>query len=219
LCLRNRGIKDIEFLKNLSNLRDLDLSGNLIHNLEPIANATEMRSLNLSNNIGITTLDPLHKMTKLEKLNVAGLQTTPMLLADIDIVKMFSNLLSINCNYNKNIKDISPLIFCQKLEEVFFDNCLRIGDITPLRHCLFLKKISFENNVLIKHYEFLRELNNISFINLSKTSINQTYIANFMSMPNSPTFKVDENPSAIIKIIFESIRVNAKLFDIIKKWF
>ncbi|MDR2526958.1 MAG: hypothetical protein LBC92_03740 [Rickettsiales bacterium] len=214
LNLRNKGILDLNFLSNLTNLRDLNLSGNMFKTIEPLENLIEMRSLNLSTNIMLVDIYPLHRMTKLEILDISGIKTMNMSIKNIDVVENMPNLKSINANFNKEIGNIEPLRHCQKLEDASFNDCLSIADITPLRFCFNIKNASFENNVLIKNYSFLRKMN-INSLNLAKTSIKQIYAGMFTSCPS---FKVDENPESIIKIIFDYLKNSTKIAGIINKW-
>lgn len=64
-------LTDLTPLANLTNLRSLDLSQNRISDLTPLANLTNLTTLNLSAN-KITDISPLANLTKLTTLNLTS---------------------------------------------------------------------------------------------------------------------------------------------------
>ncbi|XP_076741915.1 leucine-rich repeat-containing protein 61 isoform X2 [Maylandia zebra] len=71
LKLRNLGIHDLGCTGECINLERLDLSGNNITNLAPLASLRLLSVLNLSNN-RVSNLEPLRTCDVLQNLNVAG---------------------------------------------------------------------------------------------------------------------------------------------------
>uniref|UniRef100_A0A3Q4HMQ8 Leucine rich repeat containing 61 n=1 Tax=Neolamprologus brichardi TaxID=32507 RepID=A0A3Q4HMQ8_NEOBR len=71
LKLRNLGIHDLGCTGECINLERLDLSGNNITNLAPLASLRLLSVLNLSNN-RVSSLEPLRTCDVLQNLNVAG---------------------------------------------------------------------------------------------------------------------------------------------------
>jgi Leucine-rich repeat (LRR) protein len=216
LCLRNRGIRNVSFLQKLTSLLYLDISGNMFSDISPLLNLIELRELNISANIGVTNIEPLKNMDKMENLNISGLTVMPMMISNIDVLSNMPNLKIIKASHNKKIKDIYVLSTNTKIEEVYFDYCISIADLTPLRFCPNIKQISFEGDPMIKYYSFLRTTN-VSKLNLQKTTIDQIYMSGFTS--SFPEFKVDPKPDAILQIINECMKFNKKLSSIIKTLF
>ncbi|XP_008309950.1 leucine-rich repeat-containing protein 61 [Cynoglossus semilaevis] len=71
LKLRNLGIQDLGCIGECINLERLDLSGNNITNLAPLASLRLLSVLNLSAN-RVSNLEPLRSCDSLQNLNVAG---------------------------------------------------------------------------------------------------------------------------------------------------
>ncbi|XP_067871393.1 leucine-rich repeat-containing protein 61 isoform X2 [Heterodontus francisci] len=122
LKLKNIGICNLGCIGDCVNLERLDLSGNDISNLTPLASLKLLAVLNLSAN-RISNLDPLHSCENLQSLNLAGnlISSVDALrsLSELKILETirlkdaicnFSNPVCMNTSYQSAILEIFPKI-------------------------------------------------------------------------------------------------------------
>ena len=107
---------NLNLFSNLTSLEYLNLSGNNIADLKPIASLTKLKTLILSAN-KIVDISPLSKLTKLKRLEIS---------------------------YNK-IHDVSPLSKLTNLETLWLGNN-QISDTSPLAALTNAKEIKLDGN-------------------------------------------------------------------------
>ncbi|MDQ1349718.1 MAG: internalin, partial [Acidobacteriota bacterium] len=159
LNLYNRKIKDISFIRGLSELTHLSLSRNQITDLTPLSALTNLTKLGLSEN-QFTDLTPLSAMTKLTELHLSVNQ-----IADLTPLSALTNLTVLILSENQ-IKDLTPLGTLSKLT---FLNLSRnqIKDLTALK--------DLENlNVLRLYGNGITDLTALSTL----TNLNLLYLGN-----------------------------------------
>ena len=111
--------EDIEPLRHMVNLRELDLHDNEITDISVLSGLTKLRELNLYNN-NIADISPLSGLVELEKLRL----------------------------YNNNIVDISPLSGLVDLRELYISNN-EIDDISPLNKLISLELLGLSDNKIV----------------------------------------------------------------------
>ena len=129
----HRGIQDISGLQYLTNLSELDLSGNSISDLTPLAalygatDGAKLRHVHLAENL-ITDITPLAEMTLLETLDLASNQITNITPFYHEHGLYGVTWLSLAGN---QIDDVTGLAKLTELEFLALDQN-RITDISPL---------------------------------------------------------------------------------------
>ena len=221
LGLRNRLIRKLDYFSNMTQMSDLELGGNIINNLLPLENMTEIKTLNLGTNSNLLDISPLHKMEKLQKLNLSGTATPrggriEMMIGDFSVVKELKSLTSFESNYNKKLRDISPFQYCTNLEEFSANNCLSLADISPLRFCKKLKSISVENCVQIRDMSFFKYLTDLSQINISKTSVDRLLMSDWTRLYSLGGIKDSSTNILINNIIMDSLKYRKKVAKVVK---
>ena len=105
---------DISVLKDLNNIKDLDLSNNKITDISVIKNLKNLMILNISNN-EIEDISVLKNLKKLKKLILYNNQIT-----DISVIKNLNNLEFLDIDYLKLESDqIKYLNSCKNLKELW----------------------------------------------------------------------------------------------------
>ena len=135
LSSRNGDIRDLtglQFATNLSGL--LDLRGNQITDLSPLAGLIELRKLWLSKN-PISDISPVRGLTNLTDL---GLYDT--MISDISPVRDLTNLTKLHF-HSTEVTDLSPISGLINLKSIAFSNH-NLSDISPLVGLINLESIS-----------------------------------------------------------------------------
>ena len=145
------GIKNLEGIEHLVNLRVLNLVDNRVENVAPLARLKSLEELSLRNNgiIDISTLglEALAGLPGLKTLslrhNVVRFDDAPQVrLSDISILEAFTDLEHLILRDN-HIEDIKPLSGLTNLETLdISQNPLEKGDISPLGGLTLLKSLN-----------------------------------------------------------------------------
>lgn len=160
LDLSLNGIEDFYVLANLEKLQDLNLYANYNYGrkgkgLETLKNLQQLKNLNLSDIQiqDITFLESLHRLEKLELHHNEITEVTPLQgLANLKILGLVIN----------RIEDITALQTLKNLEELYL-NSNEIKDITALKklqnlRVLYIKYNLIEDHSLLKNLENLETL-------------------------------------------------------------
>jgi len=128
-----RGIVDITGLEFCTNMSYVDLSNNEISDLGTFAKmysvalGTNLRDINLKNNL-ISDVSPLAELTQLNTLNLAGNRIVD--LAPFYAEGRVYSLTSLNLSGNQ-VTDVAPLCGMTSLQYLFLDNN-EVSDLAPL---------------------------------------------------------------------------------------
>ena len=222
LGLRNRLIRNLTPFKNMKQLAELELGGNAINDLTPLEDMTEMQVLNLSANPSLTDLSPLHNMKKLKKLLISGIKsgktiTIAMLIEDLSVLENMPNLEILESNFNKKLRDISPIRFCKKLVQIHLKDCFGISDVTPLRFCKELKEIYFENDTQIRDISFVKYCTKLEKINIAKSSADRLSLSNWTRLLKLVDLKDGDGTLPIHKAVLNSVKFRKKISKIAVK--
>ena len=136
LDLGGNQITDIRPLANLIQLTWLSLWHNHVADITPLANLTKLKTLDLSYNYSIESLEPLKDLIQLEVLNFTNNQ-----VKDITPLANMTKLKYLEFRYNQ-VSDLTPLANLVNLEELYIKDNL-VNDITPLQG-LNLVKLSYD---------------------------------------------------------------------------
>ena len=162
LSLSGHQISDITPLAQLTQLRELSLSSNEISDISPLARLTELRELNLSFN-RISDISPLTQLTELTTLTLGGNQ-----ISNITALTQLTNLTLLGLTTNQ-ISDLTPLAQLTKL------TFLQLGynqtrDITPLGQAESLTKLYLDHNQ-IRDLNPLATLTRLTTLDLANNQI------------------------------------------------
>ena len=129
------------YLKTLFNTKNLDISNNyLIQTLEPLSRLTALERLNASNML-VSDLSPLRNLNKLHELNLSGTA-----IKKLEPLRFSFNLKELDLS-NTEVDSLQAISGLSKLEKLILDSTL-VTDLTPLS-----------------------ELNNLSFLSIAGTRV------------------------------------------------
>ena len=209
LTARVKGIRKINDIVYFTALEELDLYGNKISDVSPIAQLTNLKVLNIgknyntlysSNSAGANgiNLNVLSSLPLLEELYAEDNQ-----ISDLSFVEGLSQLRILNLSNNK-LSDVSQLSYLKNLEKLILLNN-RITDLLAVSECLKLTYIDVSNNYYevidentmfytgygIKDLTFAEKLINLTYINISMNMVNS--LESISGLKNLRTIYADDN--------------------------
>jgi len=126
------------YLKTLFNTKNLDISNNyLIQTLEPLSRLTSLERLNASNML-ISDLSPLRNLNKLQELNLSGTA-----INKLEPLRFSFNLKELDLS-NTGVDSLQAISGLTKLEKLILDSTL-VTDLTPLSELNNLNIVSLAN--------------------------------------------------------------------------
>jgi len=178
---RVRGIMNIGEIVYFTSLEELDLKGNHITDLSPLASLRQLKKLDISQNFTVLTgdrekgldLSPLRGLTALEELNISG-----NLVTDLTPLSGMAALRKLEAGTSK-LTDISGLASLTSLTYLDLSGSYRIddagnetgiSDITPLSSLKALKTLYIQNN-LVRSLEPLAGLKELSYVDATYNSL------------------------------------------------
>lgn len=194
LNLYNLNIRNITPLSYLTNLRQLSLEENNVHDISPLRNTPLLTLLNLGSNY-IEDINILSELVYLQQLNLEEnsieditslrelnslilLKLNGNMISNITPLSQLVNIESLNLSEN-SIQNIEPLAELINLKVLMLNNNAFINDLTPLQNMTFLKTLMIEydhNDISV--YNGIRDitplsgLTNLMFLNLRYNIIN-----------------------------------------------
>lgn len=172
---RSKNITDLSPLKNLVNLKNLDISISEISDISPLQNLRKLRCLGLSSR----KLRDIHYIENLKK--ITNLAFVNCEIDDISCATKMYNLRLLNFKNNK-VADLSSLSEKVHLEWLDFDNN-EVQDISILSGCKNLNRLSMQEN----------RINDISALKecakLEQISCNNNQIEDILSLVNLKKLK------------------------------
>ena len=215
LRLGKTGIKDLNPLAELTDVRLLFLNDNEITNIEPLSNLTSLIRLSLHSN-KIKNLHPLTKLTNLEELHLMDNE-----ISDISPLSGLTKLKDLQI-YNNAIIDLKRLSQLTKLKTLQAGTNPLNGDIQFIAKMKDLNRLTLNN---VKHFDLspLHGMKNLKFLGLWDSEfsekeiqelekslpgchiawsdkIDQTKNSNTKKTPK-PEIEIDPKPKGLVKII------------------
>ena len=156
--LSGNTISDVAPLANLTNLRNLHLNYNTISDISPLENLTKLTSLTLSFN-NISGISPLANLTKLIRLDLSG-----NTISDVASLANLTKLTSLTLSGN-TISDVASLANLTKLTSLDL-SINTISDIAPLANLTKLTSLSLYSNTTISDASPLANLTKLTSLSL-----------------------------------------------------
>ncbi len=160
--LGSNKISDISPINNLFDLSKLYLFNNLITDISSIKELKNLKFLSLSNNY-ISDISPLHELTVLNQLNLYNNQ-----ISDISPIKNLKTLTILNLERNR-ISDISALKKLTSLMELNL-SCNHISGISAIKNMTALTTLNLHRNQ-ISDISALKKLRALTTLNLQQNQI------------------------------------------------
>ncbi|MBA7603493.1 hypothetical protein ES703_10604 [subsurface metagenome] len=158
----DKGISDLTGLEYCVNLQELCLEGNLIGNLQPLANLINLHSLDLDDN-EISDSSPLSSL-----INLAVLKLGYNQIDNLSSLSSLTNLTELHL-MNNEINDVSPLSSLTNLSRLWLTNN-QISQISSLSSLTSLTYLMLGNNE-IGDISPLVPLSNLNTLQLAMNAI------------------------------------------------
>jgi len=193
----DKNITDFSALSRLTALKQLDLSGTSISNLDVLRNLIQLEVLNLDNtpvlvipffnflhklntlyinNTGISNLEFLSALPSLHKLYCSG-----TLITNLSPVEGLKFLEDLNCS-STAIHDLSSLSACKNLTKLNISDT-QIEGLQQLSSMFNLRVLDL-SNTMVNNLEPLQSLRK-----LTQLSFNNTWVANLKPLNGLPNLK------------------------------
>ena len=134
----NAGITNLQGLEKCYSLAELDLRGNEISDLTPLAGLKYLQSLSLTSN-KISDVTPLKDLTRMQYLELSNNQ-----VEDISSLSQLTAMRSLYLSGNK-IKDISVVAGMTKIWSLYLDGN-QVTDLSPIKYHKFIASLDLKGN-------------------------------------------------------------------------
>ena len=133
-------IKDIGWVKSLTELRTLSFSHNSIEDTAPLAGLTKLTYLHLAGNpLENEDLEPISKLTNLETLYLYDLKK----ITDVSPLASLKKLTFLHIGHNSKLKSVKALGKLTKLKYLRL-NSTKVADLSYIGNFSALKKLDLE---------------------------------------------------------------------------
>lgn len=188
---RVSGIINVNEIVYFTSLEELDLMGNRINDLSPIAALKNLKKLNVARNFTVMTGDrekgldisPLGALPLLEELDASN-----NLITDVSALASLKSLTWLDIQNNR-LTSLDGLENCKALEYLNISNSFRIDadnnesgitDISPLAELTSLKTLYMRNG-LVGSLEPLKNLDSLEYIDATYNALRHLPNMNYMS--------------------------------------
>ena len=191
LNLTGQDMTTLKPLKGLTQLKNLDLSGNKItledkESQDILKSMTNLTELNLYNN-KIIDVTAINSLTSLKNLNLIGTENNINL---VDIEDIISNL----DVFNISTESLKTIVNCNtdKITKLTINSSSNISEIPDLSKFVKLKELSLYTNANIKDLSTISELSSLKILNLTKTNLHGRMI-DFSKLKNLTNLNLSNN--------------------------
>ena len=140
-------VRDIEWMKNLTALKNLYLQHNEISDLTPLSGLKSLTKLNLAyNTLEDDDLNALENLTNLTELSLYGLKK----ITDVSPLASLSKLTYLHLGYNSKLKSIKSLTGLKKLKSLRILKT-NISDISYFKNFAALEKLDISGCPILFH--------------------------------------------------------------------
>ena len=134
------GIADLTGLEHATNLGYLDVGGNQIRDIRPLAELINVTGLSLANN-PIEDITPLANLINLTSLNLAG--------NGVESLEPLAGLVQLQRLdlFHNRVKDLTPLANLTALTDLILTHN-QVGDLTPIANLVNLERLYIRHNLV-----------------------------------------------------------------------
>lgn len=211
----NKDIENLDPLAELSELRSLDCSETNIRNINPIRNLNKLKELNISD----TYVD---NISNLKYANVVqNFKADNIRIDDISVVGFFKDLATLSIS-NTDVYDISSLAKCSNLTTLDLSGT-KVNDVEPLSNLAKLYDVNL-SNTLLTDVNPLQGLVNLHFLNIENTQVSDiTSLSNLgklneINFSNTPVTNINilSNMPHLTKIYCDNSLVSKEMANAYK---
>jgi Leucine-rich repeat (LRR) protein len=156
-------VTDVSALRELKNLKTLDLHTSQVTDLSPLGGLKNLTALNLEGVLA-TDLSALRGLKNLTELNLNSTRAT-----DLSPLRELKNLTVLRLS-NTAVADLSPLEHLTNLALLDLGNSTRVVDLSPLRGLTNLTELNLLG-VEVADVSALRELKKLTWLNLNSARL------------------------------------------------
>ena len=189
-------------IKNILDLREIDLSNTGLTDLSPISKMTRLRKVDISQN-PISNLNPLKSLSLLKDLDFSQTQ-----VQDISAVQFAPNLVEIRGSGTR-VQDITPIQYLKKLEIVDLSET-KVTDLSPLQNSQSIKRLRLEKCAL-RSIEALGTLSQLEFLNLSGVGISQ--LGPISQLPSLNSLEINNTPVTSLSTLSQLVSLEKISFE------
>ena len=155
-------MSDLEPLRGLTSLQNLNCSDTQVSDLEPLRGLTSLQNLECWN-AKVSDLEPLRGLTSLQNLNCSDTQ-----VSDLEPLRGLTSLQNLNCSFTK----VSDLELLRGLTSLLNLNCgnTQVSDLEPLRGLISLQNLDC-SDTQVSDLELLRGLISLQDLDCSDTQV------------------------------------------------
>ena len=159
LILNSEKISNLDALTNMTELTHLSMKYNRLKNINGLSKLHKLEYLFLINSYKLKSLKPLVKCINLNYLNISN----SLNIISLDGIENCKQLETVNCKRCWNLSNINSLKGCISLKIFSLSNS-NVKDISSLSSCKKLNKILLENNKLTNESKTLSKLTSLTDI-------------------------------------------------------
>jgi Leucine-rich repeat (LRR) protein len=162
---------------NLTTLKIIKHSGNVVIDVAPLASLTQLTELDL-HLPGLVNITALSTMTQLTKLTIAQTDFT-----DLSPLSALTHLKELTVSNSKELVDLTPLIALKGLSKLDLRGCRALTEISPLEHLTELTELDMGSCVRLVDISPLEHLTKLTYLDLSYSMVaNFDPLASLMNM-------------------------------------
>lgn len=185
---------DISPLESLKNLREVAINGNGVFDLNPLRNHKKLKSLMVNNN-PITNLNPIRDVTSLKKIRAEGLQNP-----DLEFAWKLTKLVEFRNIGNRVVRNLEPLYYCTKMQNLRFSKCQQIEDLSPLVNMTDMEELYLAANIKIRDISPLRFMEKIMILDIVGTGVHASEFKNLKNCSKLIIFNISTRGTISDKI-------------------
>jgi len=154
---------------NFTNFKKLERCSILWHNnISNLSACKMLRELNIKK----LKLSGAGKNILYETNNIHRLTLIQSKLDNLDFIKTYMNIRSLELYYMPKIRDIDTISYCSKtLEKLVLDNCRNIQDYDSIKSLKKIEYLMLNNNKEIESLAFIKDLQNLKHLSFVGTNV------------------------------------------------
>ncbi len=147
--ISNSKAKNISFLKNKLNMKELRIHGTLVQSIEELSVCENMEMLDISNT-NVSDISTLSVMSKLKRLNISG-----TLVDSVSALSGCPSLVWFDGSSAGNLTSLEGMEACEKLNKIYLGHT-QVRNLRPLYAAKKISYIQVDEDVPQVHLEALK---------------------------------------------------------------